>query len=72
LISSIGLILDIIGAIIIFRFGLPENISRTGNQYIVTSRKDQSEIDKAKLYDFMSLIGISLLIIGFILQGIAN
>jgi len=72
LISSIGLILDIIGAIIIYKFGLPENVDRSGTTYLISDEVDKNEKDKAKKYDRNSSWGISFLIIGFMLQGISN
>ncbi len=72
LLSSIGLSLDIVGAIIIFRFGLPQNIDRSGKIYRIISDVDESEKMKARFYDRMSFFGIFLLVIGFLLQGLGN
>lgn len=68
LISSLGLILDIIGALLIWKFGLPPSVSRGG---IVTIRRvdtNTQEADKAKLYDKRSHLGVGLLSLGFLLQ----
>lgn len=46
--SSLGLILDIIGVWFLFKFGLPENIDRSGHDYIVTGRIDEAEVSKTK------------------------
>lgn len=70
--NSIGLILDIFGAIIIFIFGLSNQISPTGSINLVLEQTDKVEIKKAKKYKLLSSIGISLLIIGFTLQLISN
>ncbi len=72
IVASAGLILDIIGAIMIFRFGLPENIDRSGKIYRVTSGVDEEEKRKARFYDRMSPVGILLLILGFGMQLVAN
>ena len=72
IISSIGLLLDVAGAVIIYRFGLPENIDRSGTKYIVGVEVDEAEIAMAKFYDRMSFVGISLLVIGFSLQALGN
>ena len=67
-VSSTGLMLDIIGAILIFLYGLPEALSRKGHQHIITEQEDHAEVLKAKKYDFRARIGLALLIAGFVLQ----
>jgi len=71
-INSAGLVLDIIGALLLWRYGLPEPISRTGAIHFIAEQSDQAEIDKAKRYDRCARVGIALLILGFILQLISN
>lgn len=72
LVSSFGLVLDIVGAVLIYLYGLPENISRTGVVSITLEQVDENEIIKAKKYDLKSRIGIILLILGFFLQLVGN
>ena len=72
LISSTGLFFDIIGAVIIFRFGLPQNIDRQGATYLVTNTIDQEEKDKAKFYDRMSFFGDVLASIWFYLTEVSK
>jgi hypothetical protein len=71
-ISSLGLVLDIIGAIIIFKYGLPERIDKKGRNYIHSDGEDKEAIKKAELYDSRSCLGIISLIFGFVLQIISN
>lgn len=71
-INSVGLVLDICGAVLLWKYGLPEAISREGHQYIVLEQKDEAEAEKAKAYDFWSKLGLGLLIFGFVLQLVSN
>ena len=71
-VNSVGLFLDIVGACLIFRFGLPEEIDRHGYIYVIVREKDEKEKEKAKKYDFWAKVGIGCLIIGFFLQIISN
>jgi hypothetical protein len=71
-ISCAGLILDIVGACLIWHFGLPKNVDRNGNVYMILEQQDASEIAKAKRYDRISLLGLCLLISGFVLQLLGN
>ena len=64
----IGLALSSIGAIMIFFFGLHPMISAKGAVYLIKEQPDEGEIRKAKKYKIVSIIGLSFLIIGFLLQ----
>lgn len=72
LINSIGLLIDIGGALLLWKFGLPETLSREGHQYIVSGQTDETEKAKAAGYDRWSRIGLSLIIAGFVFQLISN
>ncbi len=71
-IQSVGLFADIIGAILLFRFGLPE-IERTGGaQRLIRNQVDNDALAKEKRYDFWGRVGLLSLLVGFILQLIPN
>ena len=70
--NSLGLVLDIIGAVILFFFGLAPKIDTEGTVYLVTEQKDEDEIKRGRIYKTMSSIGIILIIFGFIFQLISN
>jgi hypothetical protein len=70
--SPIGLILDIIGAILIYKYGLPEEVSRSGTTVIIMEQEDEDEKLKALKYDKYSRKGFWSLIMGFIFQLISS
>ena len=70
--SNFGLILDICGAILLYNYGLPENINRKGNSFLLLENTDIEEIKKAKRYDKWSRFGFLLLLCGFLFQLIGN
>ncbi len=72
LINSFWLITDIIWAILLFKYWLPEEISRSGSSYLICEQNNPDEIKKAKKYDFYGKIWLWLLILWFILQLISN
>lgn len=72
IVNNLGLLLDIVGVIMVWRFGLPEALSRTGAQYIVTEQTDEIEKAKAMKFDRLSKVGLSLIIGGFMLQLLSN
>jgi hypothetical protein len=67
-ISSVGLAFDLIGGLLLWRYGLPESLHRDGVVAAVIYEINQDEKDKIKRYDFWAKIGILFLILGFLLQ----
>ena len=72
IINSFSLLLDILGAITIFKFGIPEKIDKNGHQYLILEQTNEVEAKKAKYYEIYSYIGLTMLLFGFILQLISN
>ena len=72
LVSSAGLLLDILGAILIWKYGLPDPIRRDGVQLLALEQADPNEAQKANQYDRYSKVGLLLLISGFCVQLISN
>lgn len=67
-ITSIGLFLDIIGVLIVWRFGLPtQEVRRGGHNYLVAG-VNESERDRAARYDWYARGGFFLIITGFLFQ----
>ncbi|NQV22101.1 MAG: hypothetical protein HQ511_11855 [Rhodospirillales bacterium] len=67
-----GLFLDIAGASLIFKFGLPERISRTGSSFLLLEGTDEGEVKRANVYDTWARAGLTLLILGFAVQAAGN
>jgi hypothetical protein len=70
--NSIGLLLDISGAYLLFKFGLPEEIRRSGAIALALEQVDEAEAAKAKCYDRRGKFGLGLLVVGFVLQLLSN
>ncbi|MCW8828916.1 MAG: hypothetical protein OQK94_07670 [Gammaproteobacteria bacterium] len=70
-ITNIGLTLDILGAMLIFIFGVPKQpfFSRH-DQVVVTNRDKSAALEKllSILWRSLEYLGVSFLIIGFSLQ----
>ena len=43
LLTSIGLVFDIAGVLLLFRFGLPPDVRRLGTSYLLLERKRRRE-----------------------------
>ena len=71
-INSIGLIFDIIGVVLLFKYGLPSEISSTGSTGLSIEGTDENEVNKWKTYSLWSKIGLSFILIGFAFQLFSN
>lgn len=69
---NLGLLLDAIGVVLVWRFGLPPEISRHGHSSILLEGVDEAEKRKAQIYDWLSRLGLFLIVLGFIVQIIGN
>ncbi len=50
-VNSIGLLFDIAGVVLLYNFGLPENVSRSGTSALLHEGTDLAEVAKAAKYD---------------------
>lgn len=77
IINSAGLALDIVGVILIFKYGLPLKLKHPEDPALFTWGRPEGE-EKRKLteqrnrYQFRSRLGRGLLILGFALQIASN
>ena len=69
--TNIGLIADIVGAILIFKFGLP-SVETRNLHLLVLSHPTDVEKKENSFASVMSYAGITILIIGFFLQLIGS
>ncbi|MBC7557527.1 MAG: hypothetical protein H7195_11265 [Chryseobacterium sp.] len=72
LINSIGLVFDIIGVILLFKYGLPSEVSKTGAIGLIMEQTDESEVAKWRKYNLFSKIGLSFILVGFLFQLVSN
>ena len=70
IISTVGLSMNLISAIMLWRYGLPKQINRSGSIGLQV-KIDESMKKKAERYDLYSKIAIALMILGFLLQLVA-
>ena len=71
-INTVGLALDIVGVVLLFRFGLPPDVRRGGTVSLILEQTDEDEARKAKRYDKFSYSALVMIVIGFLLQIVAT
>lgn len=77
MLSAVGLLLDIVGAVLIFAFAVvPKVSSEPPYDYIILEQVDEEAVAKAKSkaerYERISALGICLLAVGFLFQLLGN
>lgn len=70
--NTIGLLLDIFGVLILFKYGLPADVNKYGEIPMAFEGVDESEKRRYKKYEFRSRIGLTFLVLGFICQLASN
>ena len=71
-VNTVGLLLDIIGALLLFKYGLPPDIDPSGHIHLILEQEDEEEKHRGKIYIRNSRFAVALLILGFALQAISN
>lgn len=70
-IGDLGLVLDLVGAILLFVYGLAPLLSKDGSMSLLAGTSDYLK-RKAKKYETLSRMGIGLIFVGFTLQLLGN
>jgi len=70
--TSVGLAMDLAGAFLLWRFGLPEALRRDGAISLICEQRDEAEVAKARLYDRWARTALCLISTGFVLQLLAT
>jgi len=67
----IGLLLDIIGGVMLYFFGLPSELTKNGNMSVVVSLPPEKK-KKAQLFNGLAKVALWLIILGFVFQFIGT
>ncbi len=66
---SIGLLCDIAGVFLLFRFGLPSRSPQVGHLLLETSKEEDAAIEAGRRrFERMARLALTLLVFGFGLQ----
>jgi hypothetical protein len=68
IISIFGLTANFVGGILLWKYGIPNQVTRSGGYRLVTGQPIVGMRAKVRFYDRMSGFGLSLLIVGFVVQ----
>lgn len=68
MLNIFGLVGGIAGAVLLFLFGLPPQVSRGGVSSLLLEQVDEAEKSRAARYDRLGHVGIGLVLLAFLLQ----
>lgn len=68
LINILGLTFDILGVILLFKFGLPSDLNKHGYIFKVMEQENDDEKIKWRKYKNLSNLALVIIIVGFSLQ----
>ena len=69
--NLIGLLLNLAGVLILFRYGMPFHVPTGGAVALITETRDQATIALEQRYEIYGYIGLGFLIVGTVSQMIA-
>ena len=75
IVNSAGLLLDIVGVVLLFMFGLPSKVRRETGSYIIwgaDASEQEATRKEYRRYQCMSFIALGCLVTGFVLQIVSN
>jgi len=70
--NVVGLLLNLLGVLTLFRYGMPYRVAGDGATYLITGDTNQSEIALDKRYRVFGWIGIAMVVCGTAAQIISS
>lgn len=69
--TLVGLALNLLGVLLLFRWGMPFRVRRGGASYFLLEQDDVEAIARERVYSIIGYVGLVLLIAGTVLQMVA-
>ena len=70
--NLIGLVLNLIGVVLLFRYGMPYQVRRQGRSALLLGKIDVEEMRKECRYDCLGNLGLGLIVVGTACQAWPN
>jgi hypothetical protein len=71
LLALVGIALNLVGVLLLFRYGMPFRVERKGASYWLLEETDYDVIKIERRYKILGYIGVVLIVLGSALQAIA-
>jgi hypothetical protein len=59
-----GLLMNLAGVILLFRYGMPYRVRTEGATYLITEAVDKREVTTERRYDLLGKLGLVLIVTG--------
>jgi hypothetical protein len=66
-----GIAVNLVGVILLFRYGMPFRVERRGASYFILEETDQDAIAAERRYKALGFVGLALIVVGSALQALA-
>ena len=66
-----GLAANLVGVVLLFRYGMPYRIHSEGGDYIVTGQSSSESLKQDAVYRRLGFLGLTLVVVGAILQAVS-
>jgi len=63
-----GLLMNLAGVILLFRYGMPYRVRTEGVNYLITEDVDKREVATERRYDLLGKLGLLLIVTGTVAQ----
>ena len=70
-IALAGIILNLFGVLLLFRYGMPFRVETGGADYIIAEQTDFDAVKAERRYRLLGNIGLFLVVVGSALQSLA-
>jgi hypothetical protein len=66
--NVLGLLFNFFGSLLILKYGIPNDVRKNGESYLLLEQEDKNEKVKFRKYKYIQSIGLILLVMGFFIQ----
>jgi hypothetical protein len=70
-VNVFGILLNLLGLLILFRYGMPFRVPTNGVNYIITETIDEAEKATDRKYEIIGYVGLLFAVAGTIMQAYA-
>lgn len=68
LINALGIALNLVGVVLLFRYGMPYRVPRGGASFLLLEGTDHKDLEQEILYRRLGNVGLGFIVLGSIAQ----
>jgi len=71
-VNTLGLVLNLLGVVLLFRYGMPFHVPTGGTVTVAIDATDQAEVALERKYMCLGYVGLAFLVLGTLSQLVAT